>query len=313
MISVIVPIYNAEKLLSRCIDSILGQSYSDLELLLINDGSTDASGEICDEYAMKHACIRVFHKQNGGVSSARNWGIENAKGDWLAFCDADDYVDVEYLASLLPAGNEDFVMDSSFTKSTTLPNRVWKDAPSIGELIMEKGGHISTPWGKLFNTSLINAMHLRFDERIKSGEDSLFVLAYLLNVKSIRTIDARLYHYDLSIENSLSKQTCSLKECIYFISQLLIIAERMKLSFSKVVVDDMFYRNSYRSFACIFGLLRRSPKSEVLYLLRSVFLCPEMVDSMDLIQNSGKVGKKYSLFYWLGRLHLYRCARYFIP
>ena len=78
MISIIVPVYNAEKSLRRCIDSILSQSYKDFELLLINDGSTDASGDICDEYAKRDARIRVFHKQNGGASSARNVGLDNA-------------------------------------------------------------------------------------------------------------------------------------------------------------------------------------------------------------------------------------------
>ena len=89
-ISVIVPVYNVEKYLRRCIDSILSQTFSDFELLLIDDGSKDKSGEICDEYAAKDARVRVFHKENGGVSSARNLGLDNAKGDWITFSDSDD-------------------------------------------------------------------------------------------------------------------------------------------------------------------------------------------------------------------------------
>lgn len=84
-ISVIVPVYNAEKYLHRCIDSILAQTFADFELLLIDDGSTDKSGEICDEYADKDARIRVFHKANGGVSSARNVGLDNALGEYICF------------------------------------------------------------------------------------------------------------------------------------------------------------------------------------------------------------------------------------
>ena len=91
-ISVIVPVYNTEKYLHRCIDSILAQTFTDFELLLIDDGSTDNSGTICDEYATKDSRVRVFHKKNGGVSSARNLGVDNAKGEWVTFVDSDDCV-----------------------------------------------------------------------------------------------------------------------------------------------------------------------------------------------------------------------------
>ena len=91
-ISVIVPVYNVEKYLCRCIDSILAQTFTDFELLLIDDGSKDSSGEICEEYAGKDARIRVFHRQNGGVSTARNLGIDKAKGEWIYFVDSDDVV-----------------------------------------------------------------------------------------------------------------------------------------------------------------------------------------------------------------------------
>ena len=91
-VSVIVPVYNIEKLLQRCIDSILAQTFTDFELLIIDDGSKDKSGEICDEYAEKDARIRVFHKQNGGVSSTRNLGRDEAKGKYIAFVDSDDFI-----------------------------------------------------------------------------------------------------------------------------------------------------------------------------------------------------------------------------
>ena len=90
VISIIVPIYNAGKTLHRRIDSILSQTYTSWELLLIDDGSTDTSGPICDEYAARDARVRVFHKENGGVSSARNVGLDNARGEWITFVDADD-------------------------------------------------------------------------------------------------------------------------------------------------------------------------------------------------------------------------------
>ena len=100
-ISVIVPVFNAEKSLHRCVDSILTQKYTDFELLLINDGSTDSSGAICDRYAAKDSRVRVFHKENGGASSARNLGLDNARGEWITFCDSDDFVDKDWLKNYI--------------------------------------------------------------------------------------------------------------------------------------------------------------------------------------------------------------------
>lgn len=97
LITIIVPVYNSEKTLDKCINSILEQTFHEWELLLINDGSTDRSGKLCDEYASKDQRIKVFHKENGGVCSARNLGINNAKGKWITFCDSDDYVDEDWL------------------------------------------------------------------------------------------------------------------------------------------------------------------------------------------------------------------------
>ena len=96
-ISIIVPVYNAEQYLRRCIDSILNQSFTDFELILIDDGSKDKSSDICDEYAAKDSRIKVYHKENGGVSSARNLGLDNANGEWIAFVDSDDFIKEDYL------------------------------------------------------------------------------------------------------------------------------------------------------------------------------------------------------------------------
>ena len=97
LISVIVPIYKAEKYLHRCVDSLLAQTFQDFEVLLVDDGSPDRSGEICDEYAKKDSRVRVFHKENGGVGSARNLGLKASKGEWIAFLDSDDTFKKDYL------------------------------------------------------------------------------------------------------------------------------------------------------------------------------------------------------------------------
>ena len=105
-ISVIVPVYKAETFLHQCIDSILAQTFQNFEVLLINDGSPDRSGEICDEYAKKDSRIRVFHKENGGVTSARKYGIEQSCGEWIMFIDSDDYIELKSLELLLSSAYE---------------------------------------------------------------------------------------------------------------------------------------------------------------------------------------------------------------
>lgn len=106
MISVIVPVYNVEQYLQRCLDSIVGQACADLEILLIDDGSTDGSGQICDEYAAKDDRIRVFHTENGGVSAARNLGLDEAKGEWIGFVDSDDWIEADMYECLLKRAEE---------------------------------------------------------------------------------------------------------------------------------------------------------------------------------------------------------------
>lgn len=101
LISIIVPVYNSEKTLCRCVDSILAQTYQNFELILIDDGSIDQSGKICDDYVRLDSRVRVFHKKNGGVSAARNVGLDNAKGTWLTFIDSDDYIQENYLSYII--------------------------------------------------------------------------------------------------------------------------------------------------------------------------------------------------------------------
>ena len=107
LISIIIPVYNSEKTLNRCVNSILNQTFMDWELLLVDDGSTDKSGKICDQYALKDFRIRVFHKKNGGVSSARNTGLDYAIGSWITFVDSDDFIDATFLDTLIRLQSSD--------------------------------------------------------------------------------------------------------------------------------------------------------------------------------------------------------------
>ena len=114
MVSCIIPVYNTEKYLPRCIESVLAQTFVDWEMLLIDDGSTDASGSICDEYAAKDERIRVFHKENGGISSARNVGLNYAQGEWIFFVDSDDSLPKTSLESLLSRSSDANIIVGGF-------------------------------------------------------------------------------------------------------------------------------------------------------------------------------------------------------
>lgn len=206
MISIILPIYNAEQYLHRCIDSILAQSYTDFELLLIDDGSKDACGAICEEYAAKDSRIRVLHKENGGVSSARNLGLDNAQGEYITFCDADDYVGTEWLSAYGEAMDKKVDLAIQGYYSIYGDNKVEiKNIPlcqgnTIGvkrQLIVslicqDMYGYL---WVKLFRRSLIEQFSIRFDVQSTFREDEQFLSRYLEYATSLVYIDKVGYHY----------------------------------------------------------------------------------------------------------------------
>ena len=202
MISIIVPIYNAEKYLHCCVDSILAQTFLDFELILINDGSKDASGKICDEYAQKDARIRVFHKENGGGASARNLGIENAIGEWIIFVDSDDFIPFGALQYLSENNFEDLVVGgyrNHYSDELIVPTHEKEviDIYSFKEFLSQNLNMsiFRTPWCKLFKRDIIDRENLRFDDSLVFGEDTVFVTTYLLYCKSIRINNKYCYNY----------------------------------------------------------------------------------------------------------------------
>ncbi len=186
-ISIIVPVYNTEKYLHRCIDSILSQSFADFELLLVNDGSNDKSGIICDEYAAKDNRIRVFHKENGGVSSARNLGIDKAKGEYIIFVDADDYIKPDYIKHFISIGDYD-MMVSGFQRFGAFNDIVVPKEfkiVNIAEQLYEEWGHTAVgflywyPWCKMFKTDIVRKYNINFNEQMFYSEDFCFIMNYM--------------------------------------------------------------------------------------------------------------------------------------
>jgi glycosyltransferase involved in cell wall biosynthesis len=204
-ISIIVPIYNICKYLPSCIDSILAQTYTDFELLLIDDGSSDGSAEICDSYSRLDCRIKVVHKSNGGVSSARNIGIDIAKGDWIAFIDGDDYVVPNYLESLLSASecnNVDLVCCNILfvnPDKTTSQYPFTKNGIFPAEYILE--GFFTTealkiqfygPCNKIIRRTALNQVRFR---NLALGEDLLFMFELLGKIENVSVIALIGYHY----------------------------------------------------------------------------------------------------------------------
>lgn len=216
-ISVVMPVYNCNKYLLRAIESVLNQSFEDFELILIDDGSTDGSGAICDTYALSDGRIRIVHKENGGVSSARNAGLDIAQGIYIVFLDCDDYIDEDHLEKLIHPDSDLFIT------SYVLENEngvilLKKDLPAISFDLQEDKAHaeecfingfFNYAWAKRFKRSIIEKNKIRFSEELTIGEDTLFVIEYLQYAKTISIENYHGYHYVKYKHTTLTNQKLS--------------------------------------------------------------------------------------------------------
>lgn len=206
-ISVIVPVYNVEKYLPKCIDSILQQTFTDFELLLIDDGSPDNSGIICDEYASKDNRIQVIHKKNAGVSAARNTGLEYAQGKWITFVDSDDWLEKDCFQTCInhiKAYNLDLLQFSykQIDKTKKIQLHI-EQTPKLKfeQYIASKKINL-TVWGGFFNKEIITKNNIKFDTRLKLGEDQLFVYRYIASCNFCMKINHSFYNYRYNNESA---------------------------------------------------------------------------------------------------------------
>ncbi len=218
-VSIIIPVYNTGDILNRCVDSILVQSFGNWEAVLIDDGSDNHTAQICDKCASKDNRIRVIHKINGGVSSARNRGINEAKGEWISFIDADDYVKQDFLEKLVDNLDADFIV-CGFVSSqhiNVIPNEQHWNEKNMNEgaerLITDKY-LLYTPWCKLFKKSILEKNRLLFDTSLRLSEDTVFCYQYLYYVQSARVVSSSGYFYD-GIWGGGRKYSLSLEEVLY--------------------------------------------------------------------------------------------------
>lgn len=208
--SFIIPVYNTKKYLERCVQSILQQSYQHYEILLINDGSTDGSGDLCDDLSQKDKRIKVFHQINSGVSTARNNGIKHALGDFFIFVDSDDWISINYLTcieNIISSSDSDIFCYRHFTSRCYIVEDKKNYFQPIQKITVEKyiKGSKFYPalWSYVFKRSIIQKHNLLLKKELKYSEDSNFIFKYLAHSTHITISNERLYYYFLRNDSAI--------------------------------------------------------------------------------------------------------------
>ena len=280
MVSIVVPVYNVKRYLDCCINSILQQTYENFELILVNDGSTDGSLEICDNYECKDKRIRVINKANGGVSSARNAGIESANGDYILFIDSDDYIEVNYVQTLVENSSDDcdlvvcgFTYDFGSKKTENKIEEV--KCLTIDEYKKQYNSLYAkcltnSPCGKLYKSELVKG--LTFDTAVPLGEDLLFNLDYLKCCNNIKIIPYSGYFYNqTNVSSATKKYKQEYYDCIikcYEKSKLFVYGE---IKICGDAIDCTFCNNCINQTQLIYEsqLNKEQKKETVLTILNN--------------------------------------------
>lgn len=223
LITVIVPVYNVKDFLVRCLDSVKKQSFYNIEVLIVDDGSTDGSREICDRYVISDNRFKVLHKQNGGLASARNMGLDHAKGKYIFFLDSDDYIEKDLL-HILYNEMEDYEHDLCSFGARRVDEKgkylydiyneemflemEFNNDQEKDDFLKQSFLHYKTGWEvcfRMFRRDIIEQNNIRFDEKVKYAEDIPFTFEYMLYVKKWSKIPYILYNYTLR-EGSITKE-----------------------------------------------------------------------------------------------------------
>lgn len=212
MVSIIIPVYNAENYLKQCIESVVSQTYRKTEIILVDDGSTDTSGSICDGYARMDHRIKVIHQANSGVAVARNMGIRNAYGKYVVFADSDDWMEegaLEYLLSNMEGVD---LVSATYWKNdeesqtfieNTIPSKVYEGEEALGyfKTHMMYGeddqfqDSLASVWNKMFRADYLKELYETLNTRLRYEEDALLVYTYIMKCRSVRILEKPVYHY----------------------------------------------------------------------------------------------------------------------
>lgn len=271
-VSVIVPVFRVERYLEECVDSLIGQTLKNIEIILINDGSDDNCPALCDKYQMLYPHVKVIHQKNKGLSAARNAGLLVAKGKYIAFCDSDDTMKPNMLEALYQCAEEQNV-DIVICGFETVPDGrtnvrdggyVLKQKMSPEELICSNSkihsrNDLCFSWSFLIRKNLIKEKKIAFDEKIRFGEDFLFNLSCVMEAESVYVLPEALYNYRINSQNSIMRQKykVDLEEQIQRQYELKMrLLEKYGLDKNKEFMDDFaFYYVAEWGFA---GMLFRN-------------------------------------------------------
>lgn len=318
-ISIIVPLYNAEKYLSRCIDSILSQNFTDFELLLINDGSIDESGKICDNYAKIDSRIRVFHKENGGVSSARNVGLKYSLGEWICFVDADDTVSPDWLSGFInydkhpdlithpvlfiyPNGDKKRIAYNSIHKNVEYT--IWE---------LYENHLLGFVWSMFYNRNTITTNDIKFNEKLQSGEDLEFMSRYSSFVTEIDSFFVGYYIYTFPKYNKIYGKARNVYFLIYSNLHNYFKSKQIQKKFIKAIAPNLiqFILRAYSwnekevANKCIKYYRKNVPTPFFLksggktILLCNIFIKINIKSALFILSKMSNVNKNYNGFEYL--------------
>lgn len=305
VVSIIVPIYNVEKYLHRCVESIISQTYEKIEIILVDDGSPDESGKICDEYAKKDNRIKVIHKTNGGISSARNAGIKASTGDYIVYVDSDDWLEknaIEILHTTIINENVDTVIGNYFISDGESFNKPIEYSKKIANKKFIKGTeefdeNVMLPiisgqracyiWLFITKKSFLSGGK-NFNEEVSFVEDGLYTLELLKKLDSIYFLDMPLYHY-FTNQNGLTRSS---NRILKNIKQMPLL---MKF-FDEILSDESFSKNNYKE-------IRRSANSKiVMSYLYSLY--KEYSNNEKFINEVDEIFKNQELFNMIEKSNL---------
>ena len=259
LVSIIVPVYNSEKYIEKCIDSILNQTYKNLELILINDGSTDNSGHLCDVFANVDKRVKVKHMKNSGVSSARNKGMKIATGKFIQFVDSDDYIEPNMVEALTNEtnNNSDMVLcgykrisKDNNGKINQTNSKLYNKVYISRKMFLDEFGvlfnyyYINYLWNKLYVADIIKKFDITFDNSMNWGEDLIFNLNYLSYCNKITIIDKYLYNYidynNDSITSTFNSELYNNQQNMYKSVRKFLVSNDEYLGVNKEIVEIKF-------------------------------------------------------------------------
>ena len=270
LISIIVPVFNVARFLNECVLSIINQTVRDLQIILIDDGSIDESGALCDQFAERDDRITVVHQANAGVSAARNAGLRVAEGMYIAFVDSDDVLPENAYEILLMNVQENFLPmgrvqlmteEGTLQNSSCFERKEISQSEFLRDLFLEKDfSYLGYPVDKLFCRRIIEKYHLRFDEKIKLNEDRLFVLTYLLHCDGVVFDEHVVYYYR---QRSNGVITTTRRNITVTDSEMTVLRSFRKMQkICRSYSEELYFICSRKAFECALDLLNRVSRED---------------------------------------------------